>query len=59
MVEQCVGHPYPFLLNCTHISIAVDYQERRHKESLRLRSLITPRFQRQYRGLHYLYSVLN
>jgi hypothetical protein len=34
MVEHRVGHPYPFLLNCTHISIADDYQERQHKESL-------------------------
>jgi hypothetical protein len=48
MVEQRMGHPYLFLLNCTHISIAVDYQEHRHKESLRLRlrPLITARFQR-------------
>jgi hypothetical protein len=57
MVEQCVGHPYTFLLKCTHICIAVDYQERRHKERLRLRSPIAPRFQRC--SLHDLYLALN
>lgn len=54
-----VGHPYTFLLNCTHISVAVVLRTRTQGKIAPALSHRTPLSKVQYWGLHDLHSALN